>query len=74
MEQQNIVMNADLKDKEKNNNLGGIMILDDEKIELIEQLDEPIKTLVIDIYGRLVLMNVLLDTLEKINGNKMQKD
>lgn len=50
------------------------MILDDKKIELIEQLDEPIKTLVIDIYGKLVLMNVLLDTLEKINGNKMQKD
>ena len=49
------------------------MILDDEKIELIEQLDEPIKTLVIDVYSKLVSLNVLLETLEKINGNKMQE-
>lgn len=50
------------------------MILDDEKIELIEQLDEPIKILVIDIYKKLVSLNMLLKILENKDGNKMQKD
>lgn len=45
------------------------MILDDEKIELIEQLDEPTKTLVIDIYRKLVSLNILLKILENKDGN-----
>lgn len=47
------------------------MILDDEKIELIEQLDKPIKTLVIDIYKKLLALNVLLEILENKDANKM---